>query len=109
MYRWFKPAKLWSALFNGYGILFLAFLYMPLALIVVYSFNANPINMAVWTGFTLNWYATIFGGASVEGTFDAAFTEAPGRIFEVVKNSLLVALTAASISTYIPQVACRLT
>ncbi|WP_011578709.1 MULTISPECIES: ABC transporter permease [Chelativorans] len=101
MFRGFRPGKLWSALFNSYGFLFLAFLYMPLALIVVYSFNANPINMAVWTGFTLDWYATIFGGAGVEGTFDVAFTESPERIFEVVKNSFLVATTAASISTLI--------
>lgn len=93
--------RLWSKLFTGYGILFLGFLYMPLGLILVYSFNSNAINMAVWTGFTLDWYATIFGGASVESTFDAAFTESPDRIFAVVRNSFLVAIFAASISTMI--------
>lgn len=101
MFKGLRPGKIWSALFNGYGFLFLAFLYMPLGLILLYSFNANPINMAVWTGFTLDWYATIFGGASVEGSFDAAFTESPERIFTVVKNSFLVAISAASISTLI--------
>ncbi|MBE2275339.1 MAG: ABC transporter permease [Rhodobacteraceae bacterium] len=94
----FRP---WSALLNGYGLLFLAFLYLPLGLIVVYSFNANPINMAEWTGFTLDWYATIFRGASTEGNFDAAFTESPERIFGVIRNSFLVALCAASVATVI--------
>jgi len=93
--------RLWGAVFNGYGVLFLAFLYLPLGLIVVYSFNANPINMAVWTGFTLDWYGTIFSGASVEGNFDSAFTESPERLFGVVKNSFLVAISAASIATLI--------
>jgi spermidine/putrescine transport system permease protein len=101
MFAKFRIGRLWKALFSGYGILFLGFLYMPLGLILVYSFNANPINMVVWTGFTLDWYATIFGGASVEGAFDAAFTESPERIFNVVKNSFLVAIFAASVSTII--------
>lgn len=100
--RKFLPSfKLLSGLLNIYGLVFLTFLYMPLGLIVLYSFNANPINMAVWTGFTFDWYATIFGGAAVETTFDAAFTESPERIFEVVKNSFLVAFTAASIATIV--------
>lgn len=99
--RLFIAARLWNALFNGYGFLFLVFLYLPLGLIVVYSFNANPINMAVWTGFTLDWYATIFVGASTEGNFDSAFTESPERLYGVVKNSFLVALSAASIATVI--------
>jgi spermidine/putrescine transport system permease protein len=94
-------SKLWRAVFNAYGYFFLAFLYMPLALIFVYSFNANAINMAVWTEFTLDWYQTIFGGASSQSSFDAAFTESPERIFEVVRNSAIVAFSAATIATVI--------
>lgn len=101
MHKLLPPFRIWSGVFNVYGLLFLAFLYMPLGLIVLYSFNANPINMAVWTGFTFDWYATIFGGARVETTFDAAFSESPQRIFEVVKNSFLVAISAATIATVI--------
>lgn len=101
MHRLLTSFRIWSGVFNVYGLLFLGFLYMPLGLIVLYSFNANPINMAVWTGFTFDWYATIFGGARVETTFDAAFSESPQRIFEVVRNSFLVALSAATIATVI--------
>lgn len=101
MNRILSSFKIFPSIFNIYGFLFLAFLYMPLALIVLYSFNANPINMAVWTGFTFDWYRTIFGGAAVETTFDSAFSESPQRIFEVVKNSFLVAVSAATIATVI--------
>jgi spermidine/putrescine transport system permease protein len=101
MRKFMASFKLLSGMLNIYGLVFLTFLYMPLGLIVLYSFNANPINMAVWTGFTFDWYAAIFGGAAVETTFDAAFTESPERIFEVVKNSFLVAFTAASIATIV--------
>ena len=48
-------SRFWSWLFKGYGIVFLTFLYLPLGLIFVYSFNANSINMAVWTDFTFDW------------------------------------------------------
>lgn len=90
----------WAAL-NGYGVLFLLFLYAPLALIFVYSFNSNPVNMAVWDGFTLDWYRTLFGMRPAGAAFDAAFTENPDRIFQAVKNSFAVALSASAISTVI--------
>ncbi|MFU1476370.1 ABC transporter permease [Roseovarius sp. C7] len=94
-------SKIWGRLFKGYGILFLGFLYLPLGLIFVYSFNANSINMAVWTEFTFDWYLTIFGGAGTQDALDAAFTELPERIFEVVKHSVIVALSASTVSTVI--------
>ena len=90
----------WAAL-TLYGGLFLLFLYAPLALILAYSFNANATNMAVWTGFTTDWYRTIFGMQPVGSLFDAAFTENPTRIFEAVRNSFIVAVSASAISTAI--------
>jgi spermidine/putrescine transport system permease protein len=35
------------------------FLYVPVALIVVFSFNASSLNV-VWEGFTLKWYAQVW-------------------------------------------------
>lgn len=90
----------WWAL-TAYGVLFMLFLYAPLALIFVYSFNANAINMAVWSGFTTDWYASLFGMVPAGASFDAAFTENPERIFQVVRNSLVVALSASAVSTVI--------
>ena len=36
-----------------------AFLYVPLAIVVLYSFNDSRLN-AEWVGFTLGWYAKLF-------------------------------------------------
>lgn len=90
----------WTTL-HLYGGLFLIFLYAPLVLIAVYSFNANALNMAVWTGFTLDWYRTLFGMQPTGAAFDAAFTENPDRMLAVLRNSLIVALSASAISTVI--------
>ncbi|QIG49048.1 ABC transporter permease [Nordella sp. HKS 07] len=90
----------WAAL-NLYGAAFLLFLYAPLALIFFYSFNANALNMAVWEGFTLDWYRTLFGMQPAGAAFDAAFTENPDRIFQVLRNSLIVAFLASAVSTVI--------
>jgi spermidine/putrescine transport system permease protein len=86
---------------GAYGILFVLFLYTPLALIFVYSFNANPVNMVVWTGFTTDWYAALFGMQPAGVSFDAAFTENPDRILAAVLNSVIVALSASAVSTVV--------
>lgn len=39
-----------------------AFLYLPLLIVVVYSFNDSKLN-AEWTGFTFKWYTTLFNDA----------------------------------------------
>src|SRR5215468_1192493 len=69
---------LWVAAGAGY-----AFLYIPLAIVVVYSFNNSRLN-AEWVGFTLDWYDKLFHN-------DEMLTAAG--------NSLLIALTASAVST----------
>ena len=45
--------KTWrSHLLLAYSLVILAFLYLPLLILALYSFNESRIN-AVWTGFTL--------------------------------------------------------
>jgi spermidine/putrescine transport system permease protein len=69
---------LWIAAAAGY-----AFLYVPLAIVVVYSFNDSRLN-AEWVGFTLDWYDKLFR--------DQDMLTAAG-------NSLIIALTASAVST----------
>lgn len=46
--------------FNGVSLtLGFAFLYLPIVILVVYSFNAGR-NVAVWTGWSTHWYAEVF-------------------------------------------------
>ncbi|APW43807.1 ABC transporter permease [Rhodoferax saidenbachensis] len=43
-----------------YGMLFFAFLFLPLAVVAVFAFNNAPYPAPPWNGFTLDWF---LGGA----------------------------------------------
>jgi spermidine/putrescine transport system permease protein len=59
-----------------------AFLYLPLIVLGVFSFNASRI--ANWTGFTWHWYLQVFGD---------------GLLWEGTLNSLIIATATTAIST----------
>ncbi|MEK7250015.1 MAG: hypothetical protein AAB209_06270, partial [Bacteroidota bacterium] len=40
-----------------YSLLVYAFLYLPIIILIIFSFNRERINV-VWTGFTFDWYIT---------------------------------------------------
>ncbi|HJW03757.1 MAG TPA: ABC transporter permease subunit [Azospira sp.] len=73
-----RQPLLWAAALAVY-----AFLYLPLAVVVLFSFNASELN-AAWVGFTTDWYARL--------VHDRDMLHAAG-------NSLLIALAASSIAT----------
>ena len=74
-----KPGLgLWSAALATYGLL-----YLPLAVVVLFSFNDSELN-AAWQGFTLDWYRHLLG--------DRAMLQAAA-------NSLFIALVASSVAT----------
>ncbi len=64
------------------GLVFL-FLYAPIAVLIVFSFNASK-SRTVWAGFTLDWYVELFS--------DSAVMEAFG-------TTILVSVLAAIIAT----------
>lgn len=61
----------------------LAFLYLPILLVVVFSFNASKL-VTVWGGFSLHWYAVLFSNSAY---------------LEAALNSLKIATAAATIAT----------
>ena len=73
-----RRAALWTAALVAY-----AFLYLPLAIVVVYSFNDSRLN-AEWVGFTLDWYRKL------------AHNE---EMIAAAGNSLLIAFAASVVST----------
>jgi spermidine/putrescine transport system permease protein len=87
-------------LLTFYGLLFLLLVYAPIILIVVFSFNSNPINMMVWSGFTFDWYRTIFGFPSKvsEATL---YVESTSQLLQAVRNSLAVAGTTTLFATVV--------
>ena len=73
-----RGALLWLC-----AILVYAFLYVPLVVVIVYSFNDSRLN-AEWVGFTLSWYRALFN--------DAAMLQAAA-------NSLIIALVSSLAAT----------
>lgn len=59
------------------------FLFLPLAVIVVYSFNQSK--GMVWTGFALGWYKKLFFNSD--------------KLWTSFGNSLIIALSSASFAT----------
>jgi len=69
---------LWSAAALAY-----AFLYIPLIIVVVYSFNDSKLN-AEWVGFTLSWYVALFNNQ---------------EMLTAARNSLIIAVSASFLAT----------
>ena len=94
--------KIFASLARGslvaYTALFFAFIYIPLVLIAVYSFNANPINMMTWSGFTTDWYAQVLGYKTAI-TGDAFYVESTDQLVQAVFNSLKIAASTTLIAT----------
>jgi spermidine/putrescine transport system permease protein len=53
------PRRLTQRLLAGWTAIVLVFLYLPIVVLVVYSFNASRMAL-VWEGFTFKWYAELF-------------------------------------------------
>jgi spermidine/putrescine transport system permease protein len=73
-----RSPLLWIASFGVY-----AFLYVPLAVVVAFSFNDSKLN-AEWVGFTLDWYRKLAGN---------------GEMLHAAANSLLIALVSSALAT----------
>lgn len=92
----------WAAL-TVFSLCFFAFIYAPLFVIIGYSFNANPVNMMVWSGFTLDWYTGLFGLTEriIDPNSSAAYIESTDLMLRALRTSLAVALATTAISTVI--------
>ncbi len=85
---------------SAWGAGFLLILYLPVALIFVYSFNSNVVNMMAWEGFTLDWYRSIFG-LPTQLAKSENYVESTATLVAAVRNSVVVALFATVVSTAI--------
>lgn len=79
--------------FNLTAIAFgLAFLYLPIAILVIYSFNASRL-VTVWGGWSLRWYAALLEDSAM---VDAAWTSL--RIAFVSATAATVLGTLAAVA-----------
>jgi spermidine/putrescine transport system permease protein len=47
-----------------YTLLIYLFLYLPILVLIVFSFNKSKLN-SIWTGFTFKWYSSLFHNAAI--------------------------------------------
>jgi spermidine/putrescine transport system permease protein len=72
-----------NPLLSAYAMLVYGFLFLPIVVLIIFSFNDSEDNFA-WTGFTLDWYPVLF---SNEDMLDA------------LRNTLEVAFVAVVVAT----------
>ena len=75
--------------------LILAFIYLPIGIIVLYSFNAAKV--ATWpiTSFTLDWYVKAFNDAGIRSSFATSVQVAIGATVVAIVLGSLLALAVA--------------
>ena len=69
---------LWAAAITSY-----TFLYLPLIIVIIYSFNDSKLN-AEWVGFTFKWYSILFND---------------GPMLHAAWNSLMIATATSFFAT----------
>jgi len=82
--RWDRlRAKFGGWSLTTYGILAFAFLYLPILILVIFSFNDSR-SVSKWSGFTIDWYFKMIND---------------GQIMLSVWNSLFLAIVSTAIAT----------
>jgi spermidine/putrescine transport system permease protein len=74
------------ACLSGYGVLIYLFLFFPIVLLVLFSFNANRYGSFPITGWTFTWYRQMWGDFEIRGA---------------LSTTLRVALQVTAISTVV--------
>ena len=85
--RWWLPQgpAVQRAFFGTWTVAVFAFLYIPILLLVIYSFNDSKLNL-YWVGFTTKWYGALFQNEVLLRAF---------------KNSLIVAGATTMLSVFL--------
>ena len=78
-------AQMQRRLFGAWTLLVFAFLYIPIFLLIIFSFNSSRLNIR-WEGFSLKWY-----GAILENT----------TLLAAFKSSLIVASATTILATFL--------
>ena len=80
-----KKKKMTGRMRSCYIALVFFFLYLPIGLVIVYSFNTSKMNI-LFEGFTVHWYADMLQNRP---------------LMEALKNTLIIAVLSTAVSTVI--------
>ena len=87
----------WSR-FNIVSVIFgFAFLYLPIVLLVIYSFNESRL-VTVWAGFSTKWYVELFNN---QGLMDAAWVTIRVGLLSATVATILGTLAALALNRYV--------
>lgn len=73
-----------------------SFLYLPIVLLVIYSFNASQL-VTVWAGFSTRWYVQLFNN---QGLLDAAWVTLRVGVLSATMATVLGTLAAVALTRY---------
>jgi spermidine/putrescine transport system permease protein len=81
-----RYGRLVEAWLRGHTLLVYLFLYLPIVVVVVFSFNGTARRVTQWDGLSIRWYETVLASKEIQG---------------YLRNSLIVGASTAVISTII--------
>ncbi|MDP3897699.1 MAG: ABC transporter permease subunit [Mesorhizobium sp.] len=86
----------WSRFNIASIVLGFAFLYLPIVLLVIFSFNESKL-VTVWTGFSTKWYVSLFNNTSL---MDAAWVTARVGVLSATFATILGTMAALALTRY---------
>jgi putrescine transport system permease protein len=91
-----NSASTWSRFNIASVTLGFAFLYLPIVLLVIFSFNASKL-VTVWGGFSTKWYVSLFHN---QGLMDAAWVTIRVGLISATVATVLGTLGALALTRY---------
>jgi len=90
----------WSFLSNGYLVLVLLFIYLPIFYVVLFSFNESK-SLTNFTGFSLRWYENMFND---ETMLQSIYTTVLTAVIATVVSTVVGTVAAIGLSKAKPLV-----
>lgn len=86
----------WSRFNIASIVLGFAFLYLPIVILIIFSFNESKL-VTVWAGFSTKWYVSLFNN---RGLMDAAWVTARVGVLSATFATVLGTMAALALTRY---------
>jgi spermidine/putrescine transport system permease protein len=88
-------SRLGSRVLGGYFVLLALFLYAPLVVLVIFSFDDSQVQTLPYAGFTLRWFHAVFSNGAL---IDAVQRSAVIALFTALAATILGLVTAVALT-----------
>src|SRR6478752_6592084 len=83
--RWAGAVEFWL---RAHTVLVYAFLYLPIFIVVLFSFNANRL-ATIWTGFSMHWYGDALADQVVQSALLNSFSVAAASLKKKITSGTM--------------------